>query len=62
MSFTVMVTIHGPKGWFDVIDEHGETVAVCPKSRFAKHIAEVLTREDNARIDMGPNAPAEARP
>lgn len=43
--FTVMATIHGPVGWFDVIDtKAGRTVAVCPKRCFARQIAGLLTK------------------
>lgn len=53
--FTVMATIHGPQGWFDVVDgKVGKTVAVCPKKCFAKRIAGLLTGE--VRIDLGPTA------
>jgi hypothetical protein len=50
--FTVMVTIHGPKGWFDVVNAEGETVAVCPKKRFAKEIAAVMNEQAASRIDV----------
>lgn len=44
--FTVMATIHGPAGWFDVVDgKAGKTVAVCPKKCFAKQVAEALTEK-----------------
>lgn len=53
--FTVMATIHGPAGWFDVVDcKAGETVAVCPKRCFAKRIAEALSGE--MRTALGPAA------
>lgn len=53
--FTVMATIHGPAGWFDVVDgKAGQTVAVCPKKCFAKRIAGLLTGE--VRVDLGPVA------
>lgn len=51
--FTVMATIHGPAGWFDVVDgKTGKTIAVCPKRCFARRIATVL--ESEIRIDLGP--------
>lgn len=44
--FTVMATIHGPAGWFDVVDgKAGKTVAVCPKKCFARRIAEALEKK-----------------
>lgn len=44
--FTVMATIHGPAGWFDVVDgKAGHTIAVCPKRCFARRIAEALSGE-----------------
>ena len=53
--FTVMATIHGPDGWFDVVDgKGGHTIAVCPKRCFAKRIADALSGE--MRIDLGPAA------
>lgn len=53
--FAVMPTLHGPDGWFDVVDtKAGKTVAVCPKRCFAKRIAGLLTGE--VRIDLGPGA------
>lgn len=53
--FTVMPTLHGPEGWFDVVDtKAGHTVAVCPRRCFAKRIADLLTAE--IRIDLGPAA------
>ena len=53
--FTVMATIHGPAGSFDVLDgKAGTTVAVCPKRCFARRSAEALSAE--MRIDLGPSA------
>lgn len=53
--FTVMATIHGPAGWFDVVDgKAGKTVAVCPKRCFARRIADALSAE--VRVDLGPGA------
>lgn len=44
--FAVMPTIHGPSGWFDVVDaRRGHTIAVCPKRCFAKRIVEALCAE-----------------
>lgn len=44
--FTVLPTLHGPEGWFDVVDtKAGHTVAVCPKKCFAKQVAEALEKK-----------------
>ena len=41
--FTVMATIHGPVGWYDVVDtKQGHAVAVCPAACFARKIARLL--------------------
>ena len=41
--FTVMASIHGPVGWYDVVDTKvGNTVAVCPKQSTARKIARLL--------------------
>lgn len=42
--YTVAATIHGPNGWYDVIDSaSGASVAVCPSRLNARRIAALLS-------------------
>lgn len=48
--YAVMATIHGPVGWYDVVDtKAGHTVAVCPKACFAKRIVRALMAERDTK-------------
>lgn len=60
-AFAVMTTIHGPKGWWDVIrSSDGTTEAVCPKKPIAKLISKLL--DEHERCLLRPDPAAEVLP